>query len=111
MVVVLREAVGFVAHLLEDAQGGVVAWQAARGRAGLDVDLLLLALAQRSFRAWVERRSTQLSNSPGRVSAARCAGGITIPVPIPFVANAMFPAAYPWRLAPAFASIPVRKPG
>ena len=92
VVVVLREAVGLVAHLLQDSQARVVPRQADRGGAGLDVDLFL-QLGQRSFRAWLERRSTQLSNSPARVSAAGGAGGITIPVPIPFVANAMFPAA------------------
>ena len=42
-------------------------------------------------------RPTQLSNSPARISPAGCAtylcaGGITM-LPIPFLANAMFPAA------------------
>ena len=37
-------------------------------------------------------RPTQLSNPPARVSPAAGAGSITM-LPIPFVANAMFPAA------------------
>lgn len=37
VVVVLGEAVGFVAHLLQQSKGGVVAGQAYRGCLGLDV--------------------------------------------------------------------------
>jgi hypothetical protein len=46
VVVVLGEAVGFVADLLEQAQGRIVAGQADGAAAGLDVELLL-ALGQR----------------------------------------------------------------